>query len=179
MDRNGNQVVKGLNFQYIRDMLTGENGQSYVDIIDAVFNTNSPGGLNDFRNMTKILSAATEDSLVYIIQLCLTPFSLHPEICNTRVSHFEISQFHAYERSSEQPIFVGKYKQEINARWLLHTVNFFKYHLKAGGEGLLAHAFSDLEAHQYPRPWIGLIQAGTRPLGSHWKGAYSMLTAPA
>ena len=159
-------------------MLTGENGQSYVDIVDAVFNTSRGWGAESFRDMIKIVSASTAESLVYVIQLCLTPFSLHPETCNHKISHFDISQYQAYERSSEQPMFVGKFKQDINPRWLLHVVNFFKYHLKAGGEGLLEHAYSDLDSNQYPQPWAGLIQPGVLPLGSHWKGAYSMLTSP-
>jgi len=131
--------------------------------------------MNKQSDMSRVVSASVDGTLVYAIQLCLTPISLDPRFCNSKVSHFDISQYQAYSTPAQQPIFVGKYKQDVNLRWLLHVVNFFKYHLTAEDEGLLAHHYKDLEFDQYPKPWEGRIEPGTKPLKSHWKGAYSKL----
>lgn len=128
---------------------------------------NKPGEVN------RIVSAKVDGTLIYAIQLCLTAVSLNPRFCDSKVSHFDISQYQSYNTPARQPIFVGKFKQDINLRWLLHVVNFFKHHLTVADEGLLAHYYSDLEADQFPQPWEGRIKPGTSPLQTHWKGAYS------
>jgi len=177
---NGDEVVDGLNFRFIREMLTEERDPNddkiwrclFVDIVDSILST--AGALDYQRDMRNLVTASKPGSLVYIIQLALTPISLHPDHCNSKVSHFDISQAQAYATIKQQPIFVGKVKQDINVRWLLHIVNFFKYHFKSGGsEGIIADDYSSLERDQYPQPWVGLIKAGTQPLGRFWKGAHS------
>jgi 1,2-phenylacetyl-CoA epoxidase catalytic subunit len=122
---------------------------------------------------TTVISAKMDNTLLYVIQLCLAPITLHPSYCNKKVSHFETSQYQVYDTAHRQPVFVGKYRQDINVWWLLHNVNFFKYQLKAEEEGLLAHAYEDLESDQVPQAWVGTIKAGVNALGCHWKGAYS------
>jgi hypothetical protein len=143
--------------------------RKHTDILDAVLNTEQTSWMED-----DIVSANTDSSLVLVIQLCLTSLSLHPDSCNSTISHFDISQREAYVDHKKQPVFVGGWKQDINVRWLLHTVNFFKLHLKASsGEGLLAQHYDELERGQLPQPWLGRIKGGTQPIGSHWKSAYS------
>jgi hypothetical protein len=173
-DDKGNQVIQGLNLQFIYDLITGENGRSYVDILEAVLNTDFDNDKDKLRDMSRIVSASVEGTLVYAIQLCLTPISLNPRFCNKyKVSHFDLSQYQAYDTPARQPIFCGRYKQDVNVRWLLHVVNFFKFHLTTNNEGLLAHHYQDLESDQFPQPWEGRIEPGTKPLKSHWRGAYS------
>jgi hypothetical protein len=174
-DDKGNRIVQGRNLQFIYDLITGADGKSYVDIIDSIFSTPFDNDMNKQSDMSRIVSARKDGTLIYAVQLCLTPISLNPRFCKSKVSHFDISQYQAYATPAQQPIFCGKYKQDVNLRWLLHVVNFFKYHLTAGDEGLLAHHYKDLETDQYPQPWEGLIEPGTKPLKSHWKGAYSKL----
>jgi hypothetical protein len=165
-----------MNLQFIYDLITGENGRSYVDIIESVLNTDFDHAMDKLRDMHKVVSASVEGTLVYAIQLCLTPISLNPRFCSMhKVSHFDLSQYQAYDTPARQPMFCGKYKQDVNLRWLLHVVNFFKYHLTAVDEGLLAHHYKDLESDQFPQPWEGRVEAGTKSLKSHWKGAYSKL----
>jgi hypothetical protein len=84
-----------------------------------------------------------------------------------------MSQREVYTDHETQPVFVGNWKQVINVRWLLHTVNFFKLHLKAPGEGILAQQYGELERGQLPQPWLGRIKEGTQPIGNHWKSAFS------
>ncbi|KAI6708363.1 hypothetical protein JHW43_009103 [Diplocarpon mali] len=170
-DGNGKQVVRGLNLSYIADLLTG-NGLSYLDIVDSIFNTSFDKDVNTAYNSRQVVTATKDKTLIYVVQLCLTPFSLHHEFCNRNVNHFDISQYHAYSRPCSQPICTGFFKQDVNVRWLLHVVNFFKYHFKSEGEGLMAHDYKELEVDQLPQFWVGNIKAGTQPLARHWKGAY-------
>lgn len=162
-----------MNHDYIREWVT--HGRSrHTDVLDAILNTEQTSWYED-----DVVSANTDKSLILVIQLCLTSWSLHPDSCNSTVLHFDISQGQAYADHKKQPVFVGGWKQDINVRWLLHTVNFFKLHLKASsGEGLLAQHYEELDRDQLPQPWLGRIKAGTQPLGSHWKSAYSKFKLP-
>ncbi|TVY28683.1 hypothetical protein LHYA1_G002430 [Lachnellula hyalina] len=173
-DSNGNVIVDGLNLRFIRSMITNKGDGKFVDIIDSVLNTE--GALNCKSGASKVITANKPGSLVYVIQLALTPISLHPGYCNNRVTHFDVSQMHAYSTAKAQPIFVGKVLQDINVRWLLHTINFFKFHFKSSrGEGIIANDYALLEPDQYVQPWVGLIEAGTQPLGRFWKGAHTFM----
>jgi hypothetical protein len=160
-----------LNHDYIRDWVV-HGKQRHTDILDSIINTDQTSWADG-----DLVSANTDGSLVLVIQLCLTFLSLQPSHCNNNVSHFDMSQREAYTDHGKQPVFVGAWKQDINVRWLLHTVNFFKLHLKAsGGEGVLAQQYEELELEQMPQPWLGRIKEGTQPIGSHWKSAYSKLS---
>lgn len=174
-NEHGELNIHGLNLQFIRDMITGDNGMSYVDVLDSVFSTTYDEDLG--KNVNRLMRSSDPGALLYNVQLCLTAISLHPEYCNAKVNHFDLSQHQAYSSPSMQPIFLDGQKQSINSRWLLHVVNFFKYHVKCKGEGLLAHAYADLDVDHHPQPWPGRIQAGTQPLGTNWKGAYSKIPA--
>lgn len=172
LDINGNEVVIGLNHDYIRRLVTEDETQNpkdevqFVDILDATLRTDS----NIFREL--ILSREGE-TLVQIIQLCLTWLMLQPNY-STKLHNFDLSQEMAYANPIQQPVFMGGWKCTLNVSWVLSTVNFFKFHLKHhGGEGLLAEEYLDLEAGQQVQPWLGTIKNDTLPLGMHWKGAYS------
>ncbi|KAH9222638.1 hypothetical protein DL95DRAFT_505701, partial [Leptodontidium sp. 2 PMI_412] len=160
--------VEGKNLEFIRKLLSG----SEVDIIDSVFNTSFDKDTNDSSGFNKVVTANDKNTLVYVIQLILTPFSLDPGLCNSKVGHFDISQYQAYSTAKLQPVFTGLYKQVVNIRWLLHVVNFFKFHLKSDGEGLLEHEYRILEHDEFPQFWTGHIKGGTQPLARHWKGVH-------
>lgn len=173
LDDQGNTVVQGHNLSYLADLLTGRNGISYLDIVDSIFNTSFDQTGDETHGIKKIVTAAKEDTLIYVLQLCLTPLSLHHKYCNRKVNHFDISQFYAYSGARTQPVCSGPFLQHVNVRWVLHVVNFFKFHLKCDGEGLLAHEYKELGVNQIPQFWTGKIKAGIQPLGRHWKGVYS------
>ncbi|PBP22045.1 hypothetical protein BUE80_DR007040 [Diplocarpon rosae] len=173
-DGNGKQIVRGLNLSYIADLLTG-NGVSYLDIVDSIFNTSFDKDVNAAYSSRQVVTASKDKTLIYVVQLCLTPFSLHHDFCNRNVNHFDVSQYYAYSRPCSQPICTGFFKQDVNVRWLLHVVNFFKYHFKSEGEGLIAHDYKELEVDQLPQFWVGNIKGGTQPLARHWKGAYTYM----
>jgi hypothetical protein len=169
----GVRIVNGLNIQFVRNVLRGKRGASYLDIIDSIFRTEKDK-VGRGRDIRKVVTGNSEGALLYVVQLCLAPFTLHPSLCKNS-SNFENSQVQVYATNEEQPIFKGVYKGEVNVRWLLHVINFFKYHVKASEEGLLAHAYETLKSDspdQLPQPWIGRIKAQTQPLGAYWKGAH-------
>lgn len=127
---------------------------------------------NDW-NPNRIVSAASEGSLVLVVQLCLSYLFLDYDI-KTSFNHFHVSQVEAYADHAKQPVFVGKWKSDINVRWLISTLNFFTYHFKSSpGEGVLCHEYGALPRDQLPQPWLGKLHNGTQILGSNWKGAYS------
>jgi len=120
-----------------------------------------------------IVSAAKDDSLVLVIQLCLASLFLDYDIIPDS-NGFHRSQAEAYADHVKQPVFVGKWKKDINVRWLLSTLNFFAYHLKTpNGEGVLCHEYWALGKDQLPKSWLGKLKEGTQALGTNWKGAYS------
>lgn len=170
-DDKRNKIVQGRNLRFIEDLATGQNGSGYLDVVDSTFCTSIDADASEPASLDTIFTAARDDSFVYVVQLCLTPIALDPR-WRTRVFHFDISQYQAYATRDCQPLFTGDYLQEVNVRWALHVVNFFKYHLKSEGEGLLEHDYKDLEPSQLPQFWVGNINGGTQPLARHWKGAY-------
>lgn len=158
------------NLDYIRNFVSYVRGTkgNVVDIVDAILKTAKPW------DITTVCSVGSSpDTLVMVIQLCLTLISWDPRYCNNSISHFDWSQFEVYAAPQKQPMFIGQWKNDLNVRWCLHVANFFKFHLKAkNGEGVLAHAFADLEQDELPRPWLGRLQQGTQKLANNWKGAY-------
>lgn len=113
-----------------------------------------------------------KNSLVLVIQLCLSFLILRPGIHNG-IPHFDLSLAEVYADRAVQPLFAGVWKHSLNVRWMLSTINFFKYHLKFEGEGLLAHLYYDLEPDQLPQSWVGKLKDETLQIGGNWKVAYS------
>jgi hypothetical protein len=176
LDTDGNEVIIGLNHDYIRKVVTRDEVQNsrdevqFIDILDAVLNT-------DVNVYPERILSCDDEYLIQVIQLCLTSLSLQPDY-STELHHFDLSQEMAYANPVKQPVFKGEWKCRLNVHWVLATVNFFKFHLKrGGGEGLLADDYLDLESGQLPQPWLGRLQNETQQLGTHWKGAYSKLIA--
>jgi len=182
IESNGYQVINetglvsvhGKNHQVISELITRPKSKSYVDIVDAIFCTSKDENVAAFYTWNKIVSAKQSGTLVYVIQLCLAPFYLGPSQ-QYRQRHFGVSQYQVYNH--HQPLFNGTFREDINVRLLLHTINFFQFHLKAdAGEGLLTHLYKTLPSDQVPRPWTGPIKHGAQGLARHWKGVYSELT---
>jgi hypothetical protein len=164
-DTCGLKGLQGHNLKLICELLTKNGTGHYVDLIESILNTDYPN--------TKVLTADYDGTLLIVLQLVLTAISFNPQMCNDNVRHFDISQMKTYGTTKRQPIFSGRYLENVNVLWLLYTVNFFKFHLKSPGEGIMEHAYRDIGDHQYPSMWTGQLQCGTQPLQKYWKGAYS------
>jgi hypothetical protein len=107
------------------------------------------------------------------IQLCCTHLFLDDTICQAKTAMHPDSQLEVYKCYADRPL-LGKGLQ-VNVPWLLNIATFFKYHLHMVGEGILHHAFSQLETHERPTPWTGSVMPGVQKLGRRWKGAYTYL----
>ncbi|TGO31904.1 hypothetical protein BHYA_0383g00040 [Botrytis hyacinthi] len=173
-DDNGDEIIISRNIDYIRQYVEGSfvSGTTHagdiIDIIDSIAKTRNEWNLKAICSVD-----SNVNTRVLLIQLCLTSISWDPRYCTNTISQFDLSQLEVYAPPARQPLFLGKWKGDLNVRWCLHVANFFKFHLKAGkGEGLLAHAYAELEQSQLPQPWLGRLKSGTQKLGSHWKGAY-------
>lgn len=163
-------MVVGKNLEYIRKMTSDPQGVRYIDVLDSILEedfTICPRG----ENRSGRVKAAT----LVMIQLCLSPIILDPNCCTSPVFHFDVSQKLVYS-TTKAPLFKGRYKSQINIDLLVNTLNFFKFHLKAGnGEGVLGDAYHRLDADQLPQMWAGEIPTGTHALAGNWKGATSRL----
>ena len=90
---------------------------------------------------------------------------------------FGYSKHAVYGSPEKYPLFLDVDCMNMNTMFLLHIVNFFKYHLTNEKEDTLFKAYSQLENGQMPRAWDGPLQqgrgiAGVKKLGRHWKGSY-------
>ena len=78
-----------------------------------------------------------------------------------------------YSHPSKVPLFVDK-KWTINTEYLLHVVNFFKYHMKTETENTLYPLLCDLDPSQRPAAWERSLSQGpgVKMLEPLWKGSY-------
>jgi hypothetical protein len=179
-DDFGNLIVVGLNHQYIQDWVCNKGDGNYLDILEAVLT--KPSDIQGFWHPDRVITASREGTLLLVVQLCLTALNLHPVSNNVgkglnspkSIPHYDCAQIEVYADHEKQPLFLGKWKQEMNVRLALNIVHFFKFHLKApSSEGILSELYRSLEPNQLPQPWLGKLQKGTQKLGANWKGTFS------
>ena len=140
----------------------------FIDILNAILNT-------DETVFPKRILSAEDEFLMQIIQLSLNSLILEPNNLN-KVHHFDWLQEMVYGGPYNKSLFKGTWMCQVDSRLCLATVNFFNFHFKNSGEGLLAEEYLDLVAAQLPQLWMGRLKDETQLLGTHWKGAYSKLT---
>lgn len=86
---------------------------------------------------------------------------------------FEASQRAAY---LFKPLFKGYHGLNIDMEWVLHQLNFWRYHMVRPEEITLFSAYSQFEESEYPRYWQNLLKNETTPaIGRFWKGSYGFL----
>ena len=84
---------------------------------------------------------------------------------------FDDSQKAAYESVMSEPIFKNGWN-DVQVNFLLHVVNFFKYHLTQAAV-LTAHpAYSDLPEASRPQSFDGPLSNGDCKLGKTWMGTF-------
>ncbi|KAF2161817.1 hypothetical protein M409DRAFT_27873 [Zasmidium cellare ATCC 36951] len=67
----------------------------------------------------------------------------------------------------------------LDMEWLLHQVNFWRYHMLREDEITLCHAYCQLDASEYPRYWGKQLTnhpQSTGIVGRHWKGSWAYLS---
>ena len=112
------------------------------------------------------------DSFLLTIQLVLGYRSLilFPRIHATY--GFPVSQHVVYAHPKAQPMFLDENMRKVNVEYLLHIVNFFKYHMTREEEATLYPFLCNLEDSEKPRRWEGRLTQGVKQIGSSWKGSY-------
>lgn len=95
----------------------------------------------------------------------------------TSVYGFPYSQKAVYGHPGKVPLFQGRNFNKVNIDFLMHTGNFFKYHLAEPQAQTLYELFSELEPHEQPQAWDSRVHQGpdVKELGKHWKGSYGKL----
>ena len=166
VDVDGNSSIVALNQDRMREFCEprSEDGR-YCDIIETVFDI-----CIGFDNRGTMIGRS-QRAFVLVIYLCLAHIALKFNTAKT-FRRFNESQKMMYVEHQHNTIFQGKYKRDLNIRWLVHAVNFWKLQLTVNHEGILVSDFKNLPANQLPQPWLGKLQTGTQKLGKHWKGAY-------
>jgi hypothetical protein len=76
---------------------------------------------------------------------------------------FPRSQQAAYSGPRQKPIFRGRGALEIDMLWVLHQINFWKYHMVREEECTLYRAFAVLDERERPQLW----NRATSPDGGH------------
>ncbi|KAK4507465.1 hypothetical protein PRZ48_001200 [Zasmidium cellare] len=114
------------------------------------------------------------DPLLQTLQVVLTPqlMRLDSELMHWR---FPDSQMQAY---NFRKIWKKSGGLALDMEFVLHQVNFWRYHMLRENESALCAAYCDLDASEYPRLWEKKLsndpQAPTMP-GRFWKGSYAFL----
>ncbi|EKG19468.1 hypothetical protein MPH_03332 [Macrophomina phaseolina MS6] len=112
--------------------------------------------------------------LLAAVQLMCAPSVLAPKYGS--VYGFIDSQRLAYATIKAAPIFCGFNKLEVNMEWILHVLNFFKYHICKEEENTLYAPFRNLTKADTPGFWQKPLHNGPAELGVHWKGTYAYLS---
>lgn len=109
--------------------------------------------------------------LMVALQLVLAHHSLD-QCLQLDTFGFPDSQQAVYASVAAAPIFVGFNKLSVNLVWVLHVLNFFKYHMTRQSEQTLFEQFGALEEWEKPQAWKSQLKEGAHKLGKFWKGTY-------
>jgi len=126
-----------------------------------------------FKKIDRTTKKQMADSpLLQAIQIVLSHVSLSIDPHPFPTFGFDDSQRAVYANVTMAPIFGGFNGLEINVAWVLHCVNFFKYHLTRVEEQTMFDAYNGLGKYERPQAWSETLREGSHVLGKHWKGTY-------
>ena len=131
------------------------------------------------NNLFRPTTARThlKSRLFSAIQLCFAHWSFDLQLLPPTYG-FPYSQFFVYSAAMRMPIFIGNPPLEnINLEFILHIMNFFKYHMTQKSENTLFDAYSALSQAEQPGTWRFKPREGCYKIGQHWKGTYGQFTA--
>ncbi|MCJ1238009.1 hypothetical protein MMC14_005996 [Varicellaria rhodocarpa] len=112
--------------------------------------------------------------LFEFIQLVLTHWSFDLSLHN-ETHFFQVSQHAVYASPNDHPLLYGPNKDRVNVGFLLHVVNFFKYHLTTSVEQTAIDAYRRLASNEKFKAWNEPLAGGLKELGSTWKTSYGAL----
>lgn len=121
------------------------------------------------------------EPLLLTIQVVLTPLILHRDTPEPQVYQFPDSQFAAYASPNAWPLFGRPQSLAVDMEWVLHQVNFWKYHMLRPEECTLHETFSILQGSEKPQFWTESfsIQRNEadkrRRLGKRWLTCFAFV----
>lgn len=106
-------------------------------------------------------------------QVILTHLRFDLEL-DTPTWAFLDSQFCVYRKPYQEPLFLGRGRTEINLRYVLRALNFFKHYCTTQHTALYHH-YSSLHESERIHPWKRALKSdGVCKLGTSWRGAYGI-----
>lgn len=140
-------------------------------------NENILRSLLDGRNAPKRRSTGNtgkSEPLLQTLQTVLSPLILSN--VGEDLYSFPTSQQAAYSPATKQAIFQGCYGTTVNMDWVLHQINFWKYHFTREAESSLYTELFGIDPADLPQLWNSkLSQAETPSIGKKWKGISAFL----
>ncbi|EMD00714.1 hypothetical protein BAUCODRAFT_61254, partial [Baudoinia panamericana UAMH 10762] len=156
-DADGDMVYESVNLAHL------ENFTNNHDLLNVVL-----------FGVCRVLSdaAGLPKPLLQAVQVVLSPFLFR---LDRHLQHYSFpdSQQVVYATAETSEIFGGLHGLEIDMEWVLHHINFWKYHMVREAECTLFEAFSELDVEDRPRLWDQKLKQGGNKLGVHWKGSYA------
>ena len=170
-DESSTQIYESPNLTHLKRFLAANN------LLQIVFLPHRP---KPSRYTNKRSSAksppSTPTPLLTTLQVLCAPMllSFDPHILTHHFS-FPDSQSAVYSTPSTFPIFTGCHGLDVHMPFVLHNVNFWKYHMVREVENTLFPGFADLDStSERPRWWSRQLHQGPpQKLGRHWKGSYA------
>lgn len=80
-----------------------------------------------------------------------------------------------YLPTSAARIYKGPNLTDVNMEWLLHCMDFFRYHMMNEEAETLFQSVNALAMTQKPSAWREPFRQGAYPLSKNWMGTYSFL----
>ncbi|KAK3671156.1 hypothetical protein LTR78_008957 [Recurvomyces mirabilis] len=153
-------IYPSANIEHVKKFLQNHG------LLNQVFTTNYTK-----ENRRQVIAIPKE--LLQTVQVLLAPAMFDIRYSNDIIG-FPQSQQVVYSTVLGQPIFAGCNSLDVNTEWVLHNLNFWRYHMLRESEATLAFAFKDLAHDELPRFWQKrLTHGGGDSLGKHWKGSYA------
>lgn len=177
----GKSILEKRCLHVLKDLIVESFASGHV-IRDAEGDITSKNiqALETFAKDTNLLSYICSykqdihDPLLTAIQIALSHLRFTPTI-PTRAFSFGVTQKAMYATATEEPIFKGQNKIDVNLNWVLYAVNFFKYHFTTSENQELSNDYDSLTPFEKIKVWRRPLTDGAHALGKRWKGAYAYL----
>jgi hypothetical protein len=89
---------------------------------------------------------------------------------------FADSQHMVYADAKQRPIFTGQDRNFIDMEYILHIMNFFRYHLTRDDESvILKDAYDSLDCLEKPSAWDYKLEQHDDFMEADWAGTYGKL----
>ncbi len=177
-----NSDCRKFNSTLVNPWLTRTDSQPYLDENDMPVSSNFMKVTDFCRKFPRFLGCifkptygvpAKISTSIQIAQILVSSLSLDPYLLPQDVWQFGATQKLVYQSPAAAPIFKGVNNEQVNVLWVLHVINFFRYHCLRPVESTLHRPYATLEASQRPVFWKHPIDNDAKPfLGKVWKGTY-------